>query len=198
MDITRRHFLLGTAGAAAGLILPSYYRRALEFIDARGAPLLEPAPRPVTELLAYRAEWTELQYGLSVGPPRGSPPPMTYEQFADRYNVDPVESLYGWEDDFKEFEKTFDWDAKVNWENEFFWETWMERDAPQKLAYELLRNLDLGPQLAGPNAVGELKVEEGSTMVSTYWEVEAADDISLSLLQERLNALKTGVKIVMA
>jgi hypothetical protein len=35
-------------------------------------------------------------------------------------------------------------------------------------------------------------------MVSTYWDVEAADDISLSLLQERLNALKTGVKIVMA
>jgi hypothetical protein len=123
---------------------------------------------------------------------------MTYKQFAGRYNVDPVESLYGWEDDFKEFDETFDWDAKVDWENEFFWETWMQRDAPQKLAYELLNDLDLGPQLAGPNAVGELKVEQGSTMVSTYWDVEAADDISLSLLQERLNALKTGVKIVMA
>ncbi len=198
MDISRRHFLLGTAGAAAGLILPSYYRRALEFIDVRGEPLLEPAQGPVTELYAYKADWTELQYGLSVGLPRSGPPPMTYEQFAARYDVDPVESLYGWADDLQEFEKRFDWDETVDWENEFFYDTWVHRDAPEKRAYDLLSDLDLGPQLAGPNAVGELKVEEGSSMVSTYWEVEAADDISLSLLQERLNALNTGVKIVMA
>ena len=41
MAISRRHFLLGSAGAAAGLVLPSYYQRALEFIDRTGQPLLE-------------------------------------------------------------------------------------------------------------------------------------------------------------
>jgi hypothetical protein len=46
--------------------------------------------------------------------------------------------------------------------------------------------------------VGELKLEHGATMVSSYWNVEAADEITLSLLQERLNALKTGVRIVVA
>jgi len=34
-------------------------------------------------------------------------------------------------------------------------------------------------------------------MLGTYWNVEAADDITLSLLQERLNQLNTGVKIIM-
>jgi len=35
-------------------------------------------------------------------------------------------------------------------------------------------------------------------MVSSYWNVEADDEITLNLLQERLNALGTGVRIVMA
>ena len=69
---------------------------------------------------------------------------------------------------------------------------------PERKAYELLNNLDLGPKLTGPDAVGELILVNDYTMVSEYWQVEAADGITLSLLQERLNALETGVKIVMA
>ena len=33
MSITRRQFLLSTAGAAAGAIIPSFYHRALEFFE---------------------------------------------------------------------------------------------------------------------------------------------------------------------
>ena len=32
-------------------------------------------------------------------------------------------------------------------------------------------------------------------MVSSYWYADAPDDISISLLQERLNALGTGIEI---
>ena len=193
MDISRRHFLLGTAGAAAGLILPSYYRRALEFIDRAGRPLLEPAGRPKIELIAVPSpDWTDLAYALTVGNPYAGPPPMTLRQFSDRYEIDLYANWY------LEPDEVPDWDEPIDWSQEFFFDTWVLRDSPDKLAYELLSNLDLGPQLAGPNAVGELKVEEGHTMVSTYWDVGAADDISLSLLQERLNALNTGVKIVMS
>ena len=39
---------------------------------------------------------------------------------------------------------------------------------PEKLAYDLLSGLDLGPKLTGPDAVGELKLEHGATMVSSY------------------------------
>ena len=46
-------------------------------------------------------------------------------------------------------------------------------------------------------AAGQLNLEHGHNMAgSPYWCVEAADEVTISLLQERLNALKTGVKIV--
>ncbi len=191
MDISRRHFLLGAAGAAAGLILPSYYRRALEFIDRTGRPLLEDIARPSIELTAYPADYSELKYKLAIGDPCQGPPSMTLREFADRYDYDVDEWYY---EDCDEIP----WDEPVDWGCETFFETWMLREAPEKLAYELLSGIDLGPQLGGRNAVGELKVEQGWTMVSTYWDVAAADDITLSLLQERLNALDTGVKVVMA
>jgi hypothetical protein len=74
----------------------------------------------------------------------------------------------------------------------------MDRDAPDQLAYDLLCDLDLGPALAGPDAVGELHLEAGRTIVSSYSNVDAADDISLSLLQQRLNDLGMGVRIRVA
>ena len=190
MDISRRHFLLGSAGAAAGLILPSYYRRALEFIDRTGQPLLEEVARPSTVLTAYPAQYGDLKYQLAVGSPWEGPPPMTLREFAGRYDAD-VEEWYC------DYGDAIPWDEPVDWGSETFFETWMYEEAPQKLAYELLSRIDLGPQLGGKNAVGELKVEEGWSMVSAYWEVAAADDITLSLLQERLSALNTGVKVVM-
>lgn len=192
MDFSRRHFLLGGAGAAAGLILPGYYKRALEFIDRTGRPLLETVARPTTELTAFVGDWGDLQYNLTVGEPDAGPPPMTLRQFADRYSIDLYECLPPADDEEP------DWDEEVDWESEFFFDTWMYREAPEKLAYELLADLDLGPKFQGKNAVGELNLEHGHTMVSSYWTVEAADEITLSLLQERLNALDTGVKIVMA
>ena len=192
MAISRRRFMLGAAGAAAGLILPGYYRRALEFIDRTGQPLLEPAARPVAELTVYQGDWTDLKYGLAIGDPRAGPPPMTLREFFERYDIDP------YEDGFVDEEEEPDWDRQLNLSDDFYHDTWMYREAPQKLAYELLHGLDLGPKIRGPDAVGELKLEAGSSMVSSYWNVEAADEITLSLLQERLNALGTGVRIVIA
>jgi len=85
----------------------------------------------------------------------------------------------------------------VDWEQDFFFDTWMYRESPERVAYDLLRNLDLGPKLKAKHAVGHLRLEEEFNMLGTYWNVEAADDITLSLLQERLNQLNTGVKIIM-
>ena len=90
-----------------------------------------------------------------------------------------------------------DWEAEVDWGHEYYFDTWMYRESPDKLAYELLKDIDLGPRLLGDNSVGEIRMDHGHTMVSSYWNVEAADEISLSLLQERLNALGTGIQIVM-
>jgi len=38
MSITRREFLIGSAGAAAGLILPAYYDRVLTHLAQFGEP----------------------------------------------------------------------------------------------------------------------------------------------------------------
>ena len=192
MDISRRHFLLGSAGAAAGLILPSYYQRALEFTDRTGRPLLEPVSQPTIELTAFVGDWGDLKYNLTVGEPYAGPPPTTLRQFAERYDIDMYECWYLEEGEEPDWDEQIDW-----WSNDFFFDTWMYRDAPDKLAYELLADLDLGPKFQGENAVGQLNLEHGHTMVSSYWTVEAADEITLSLLQERLTALNTGAKIVM-
>jgi hypothetical protein len=191
MNISRRHFLLGTAGAAAGLILPGYYRRALEFIDRTGRPLLETVSRPKIELTAYQGDWDGLPWKLAVGDPFAGPQEMTLRQFQERYDIDLAERWYWEEDDAPDV----DLDQMVDWREEFFWDAWVEAEFPPKLAYELLRDLDLGPDFEPENAVGHLDLKEGYSMVSTYWVAEAADEVSLSLLQERLNALKTGVQV---
>lgn len=56
---------------------------------------------------------------------------------------------------------------------------------------------DSAPDGACPGPC-HLRLTHGSSMVSSYWNVETDDEIRLNLLQERLNALGTGVRIVMA
>jgi hypothetical protein len=191
MNISRRHFILGTAGGAAGLILPSYYQRALEFLDRTGKPLLESVARPSTEL--FVSDWYgQLKYSLCVGDPEAGPPQMTLRQFSDHYDIDLFEVWY-----FEEGENP-DWDREIDWSEEIFFDTWIDQDGPEKKAYELLKAIDLGPEFNSEDSVGELRLDHGHTMVSSYWNVEVPDEISLSLLQDRLNALNTGIRIKMA
>ena len=195
MSLSRRHFILGTAGAAAGLILPSYYRRALEFLDQTGIPLIEPQGITTQVLTAYPYEHYggELKYGLVRGPfdPDPTPPELTLQQFADRYNadLDDVLECYG---------ELAGLDTPVNWELEYFIDTWSYKEAPEREAYELLSGLDLGPELSGPEAVGYVHLEVGGSPAGPAWIVGTDDEISLSLLQERLNALRTGIEVKMA
>jgi hypothetical protein len=133
--------------------------------------------------LAFQGYGTDLKYALAIGDPSAGPPPMTLREFCERYDLDPYET-WGLEEGEEP-----DWDRQLDLSDDFYHDTWMYREAPEKLAYELLNGLDLGPKLTGDDAVGELRLEHGSTMVSSYWNVEAADEITLSLLQERLNAL---------
>ena len=195
MSVSRRHFVLGTAGAAAGLILPSYYRRVLEFLDRTGSPLLEPQGITTRVLTAYPYEpyGDELKYGLIHGPfdTDPKPPELTLQQFADRYAADLDELLdcYG---------ELAGLDTPVNWELEYFLDTWLYEEAPERRAYEILSGLDLGPELSGPEAVGYVHLEVSGSPGSAAWTVGTNDEISLSLLQERLNALHTGIRIEMA
>ncbi len=73
-----------------------------------------------------------------------------------------------------------DFDAKLN-----FWDVvdvWSRTDSPNAQAYQLLEDLDLGPDLTGKDAVGEINYIDGSCPGNDYLGVEAAHQDSISLL----------------
>jgi hypothetical protein len=185
MSITRRQFLLSTAGAAAGFILPSYYTRALEFLDRHGEPLLE-SPKIIREELIV---CSDRDGELNLGDPWSEPPEMTWREYANQY--------FG--GDLREFEETWEisgpmldnnvpWDVRVD--------AFILNDSPNAKAYHLLESLDLGPDLSGPNAVGSLTFTDGACPGVDYLGVSADDDITVSLLQQRLTDLGTGIRLV--
>jgi hypothetical protein len=117
---------------------------------------------------------------------------MTLAQFAKRHDID----LYEWLD-LNDGEEP-DWHAPVDWGHESYLDKWMYTEAPEKLAYEALKDINLGADFRGDGAVGELRLEHGHTMVSSYWIVEAEDEVTLSLLQKRLNDLDSGIVLSLA
>ena len=187
MSISRRQFILGTA---AGFILPSYYDKVLAYWENHGEALLD-APRNVErEMIASSELGGGLTYELNLGDPYQEPPEMTVREYANRY--------FAGEDNYLNLmeEDDVDFDRKMS-----FWEVidiWARVDSPNARAYRLLENLDLGPDLCGENAVGEINFIDGDRPGSDYLGVHAPGQLDLALLQRRLNDLDTGIHIVLA
>ena len=72
-----------------------------------------------------------------------------------------------------------------------------QTDSPNAKAYRLLKEYDLGPDFNSPDAVGEIVFADCPFPGSDYLGVQAKDLVSLSLLQERLNQLNTGIHVQM-
>ena len=200
MSFTRRQFLLSTVGAAGGFILPSFYARALEFVDQFEEPLLEPPKRVVDEITICASLGGE----LNIGEPAEQIPDMTWREFLTRYHQDSLNSLefyWGLEESQRDLAP---WGLKESQLDDAApWDTvlgsWGRVDSPNARAYHLLESLDLGPDLTGPKAVGELNFHDGlNPGAKDYLMVTVKDDISISLLQQRLNDLKTGIKVSLA
>ena len=186
MSITRRQFLLSTAGASVGAIMPDYYFRALQFVEQFGEPLLEPPPRPTKELFAF---WDCEEPELCFGNPDTEIPKLTFREFFNRYEPGGLETFEEyWGHESKHL------DSPV--EEEYMWDHWFMYSGPSAQAHSYLQSLDLGPDLAGPNAVGGLDFFEDSNMVSCWRGVRYENDVTLSLLQQRLNDLGTGIKVI--
>ncbi|MDA0706449.1 MAG: hypothetical protein O2805_07490 [Proteobacteria bacterium] len=184
MSISRRQFILGTA---AGLILPSYYDRVFSYFENTGEALLEVPHNAQIELIASYERGAGLSYELNLGNPYEEPPEMTLREYARRYFGG--EEYYAglWPDEI-------DFDRKMD-----FWETieiWARQDSPNARAYRLLESLDLGPNLVGKDAVGEIRFIDGDRPGSDYLGVHAPSQLDLALLQKRLNELRTGIRIL--
>ena len=196
MSFTRRQFLLSTVGAAGGFILPSFYARALEFVDQFEEPLLEPPKRVVDEITICASLGGE----LNIGEPAEQIPDMTWREFLIRYHQDSLNSLefyWGLEESQRDLAP---WGLKESQlddaaPSDTVLGSWGRVDSPNARAYHLLESLDLGPDLTGSKAVGGLIFTDGPCPGNDYLGVAVEDDISISLLQQRLNDLKTGIKV---
>lgn len=187
MSITRRQFLLSTAGAAVGAIVPSFYFRALEFFEQHESPLLIPPERVTQDLVVADINgYPE----LCLGDPYAEPPQMTFREYFARYQpegFDTFEEVWGLQPG--------DLDTEIDYDHVL--DQWLLRDGPSASAYHYLRSLDLGRALRGPNAVGGLDFIEEANMGGSRWlAVSPQNEVTLSLLQQRLNDLGTGIRIV--
>ena len=186
MSISRRQFILGTA---AGLILPSYYDKVLAYWENHGEALIEVPKKTEIELLAVDRGGDGLE--LNWGDPWEEPPEMTVREYARRYFGDEEYFI-----ELREEDPDIDLDAPMDWWNVV--DSWSYIDSPNAKAYRLLEDLDLGPNLVGKDAVGEILFIDGPCPGNDYLGVEAPSLVDLSLLQKRLNELKTGIRISIA
>ena len=188
MSITRRQFLLSTAGASIGAIVPGYYFRALQFFEQFNKPLLEPPTRVTEELFTF-SKCDDFE--LCLGDPSELPPAMSVREFFTRYQPEELDAyVENWGQGPEVLDDQMD--------DDYVWDYWFMHDSPAARAYSYLDSLDLGPELAGPNVVGGLEFFEDSNMVSSWCGVRYKDEVTLSLLQQRLNDLGTGIRIVVS
>lgn len=77
---------------------------------------------------------------------------------------------------------------------ELYRDEWNEKNDPGDEAFRFLEGLYIGPEEEeGENLIGELNFIEGEFPGSTYYAVEAPDELTLHLLQARL--LELGERI---
>jgi hypothetical protein len=189
MSITRRQFLLGTT---AGLILPSFYERAYSFFENHGEPLLI-VPKRTGEILYACSEYVEEGFRLNLGDPEREPPEMTIREFCAAFGEGDLDTW--WRENWFGTDDTdpIKWDAQMDpWSVEDWWSL---KYSSHGAAYHYLESLDLGPQLKGHRAAGGLDFYCGGSPGNSFLAVDAMDEVSLSLLQQRLNELGSGLEV---
>lgn len=185
--LTRRQFLIGSA---AGLILPQWLLKAQHYLENEGEPLLEP-PVKATDVLTAFGEGDRYTLHLNYDP--DIQPSFTWREMIQRYDLTNGEPLQDWLPTLQSWgfkgnlnEKVDDWTA---------FEFWLDQEGPVVKAYELLERLQMGDFL-GAELAGSLIFGYGFHPGDSTPHVMAEDDITLSLLQKKLNDLGMTVKVV--
>ncbi len=160
----------------------------IAYWENHGEALIEVPKTTEIELIAVDRGGDGLE--LNWGDPWEGPPKMTVREFARRYcgGEEAYRIDWCWE------EEEVDFDAQMDW-----WDVvdcWARVDSPNAKAYRLLENLNLGPDLVGKDAVGEIRFIDGPCPGNDYLGVEAPSLVDVSLLQKRLNDLDTGIRLI--
>lgn len=189
--ILRRTFLAAAGGA---LTLP-LVRKFEWFIEQYEKPLLEaPAHAEATLYVGWR-DWEEGE--LTLGIPEDDVPEITWRELFEKWSGEGTLS----EDDLGVacFDHKVD-PARLDMacdHPDWPW-LWQHEFSAQARAYDLLESFELGPELRG--AEGELGKLEFTSMAlpgSPYRGVAAADALTCSLLQHRLNELGARIEVKM-
>jgi hypothetical protein len=193
--IDRRHFLIG----AGALLTASFVNRAKAFSRRSGKPLvLSPARKPEETLYVYRQEiWSDYggEWRVSLGPDQPfAPPPPTWREHL-RALGHPLDT----DDDIERACIQHDLpleelDVRLNG---FGWEdSWDNFTGPQAKAHHLLKGLDLGGAGSALRQAGQIIFEQfGGSPGNSYTWVELRDDLTVSLLQARLNELNLPISV---
>ena len=189
---TRRAFLIG---ASAGLTL-TLFDKFFTYIENHGEPLIEAPDWPENTLFAYPNR--NFRLGLNGDPDEWDFP---YEDWLEYLIYD---KGYKGPTKLSHYRKiSSDWNLKPTELREPipFWRVAaiMERRGPGADALNLLKDLNIGPDLnMNEGEVGGLTFYSDPTPIYNYCGVEADNAISLSLLQHRLNELGQEIEIVLA
>jgi hypothetical protein len=187
--MNRRHFLLSTAASGLGLIVPGVAERVLTAVAKTKAPLIEPAARASRLLFAVRLG-RYYQLNLDMPEPRF---PETYRAtwrayLLEEYDGDLEQGMEEWEIRPEQLDQVHEFETDV--------ERWAATESPNARAYRLLDDLDIGPVLRdSAGSLGHIEFVDGACPGNDYIGVHVHDDVSLSLLQVRLNDLRTGIGI---
>jgi hypothetical protein len=187
--ITRRAFLIGSAATVTLSLVDKFYT----FIENHGEPLIEAPKNPSRILYAFPDR--DYQLGLDGDPwvidfpyknwleyivgDCGYETPTKLSDFREicwNYGLTPSQLREPVPDD-QQLEL-------------------VERKGPHADAFHLLDCLEIGPDLdVEGQVVGGLKFYDGPMPGSNYLAVHTEDDISVSILQHRLNQLGQNIKV---
>jgi len=187
--LTRRTFLSGSAGTLTAALL----KRFEWFSENECHPLIEAPPSPIRHIYASRSDFDD--WVLTLGEPCEAPEPPSWADY--------FEAAWGArkssQSDLLDLCESYGLDPE-NLSSECDWETWFtywgRNQSPRARAYSLLEELDVGTILTGAaGEVGEIAFLDAPFPASDYLGVHAIGDLSISLLQHRLNELDTRIEI---
>ncbi|RLA22123.1 MAG: hypothetical protein DRQ61_07115 [Gammaproteobacteria bacterium] len=191
--LSRRAFLKASVAAASGLILPSWLVRAENFLKVEGKPLLESLPTHRQTLYVSGSCGDGLHtLGLEDCPYDLIDVDLTWKEF--------IEEIEEGQEEFDqlleqraEYGEALLLDEKID--ADLFYGYWDASYSPEAKAHGLLSNLDLGPELIGEHARGGIYVETQASSWGYRSIAAAEDELSLSLLQKRLNDIDGTIAI---
>ena len=132
-------------------------------------------------------------FELNLGNPYVEPPRMSIREFCLAFGEGDPERWWRENWLFDEHTPPIDLDDDMDPFTVMDW--WLLKYSSNARAYHFLEGLDLGPRLSAAKVAGELDFICGAAPGVDYLGVRAVDEITLSLLQERLNQLGTGIAV---